>query len=81
MNERESMADQSQSIQCLCYDAKARYTVFCEQPIGTEQAHYADISLLTCNYCRSIWLRFLLEYEAFSGSGRYYRGLISPEIG
>ena len=49
--------------------------------VGTDttQGRYGSVSLHTCPQCRRIWLFYQVEYEGFSGSGRWYRGLITPE--
>lgn len=46
--------------------------------LGMDQ-HYAEISLRTCKSCGRIWLRYFYENEAFTASGRWYRGLVPPD--
>lgn len=64
---------------CLCLNPTARYTVFTATELGIDKARgrYGDVALLECRHCGAKWLRYHVEYEAFSGSGRWYRGLIS----
>ncbi len=71
------MTDRPKLRACACDDPQARYTVFDAEFVGTEPEHYGEVSLLTCRQCQRVWLRFQLEYEAFTASGRFYRGLIS----
>ena len=40
---------------------------------------FADATLNRCRSCGRLWLRYLVEYEVFSRSGRWARGLISDE--
>jgi hypothetical protein len=40
---------------------------------------FATASLDTCRACGRIWLTYGFEIEAFSKSGRWYRGLIAPD--
>jgi hypothetical protein len=41
--------------------------------------HYAEITLLRCRDCGQFWLRYFYENEAFTRSGRWYLGAITPE--
>ena len=41
-------------------------------------SRFADVSLLQCPDCGRQWLRYYYEVEAFSGSGRWYLGQITP---
>ena len=39
---------------------------------------FAEVSVLTCRECGQHWLRYFYEAEAFTGSGRWYLGAITP---
>ena len=39
---------------------------------------FAEVSVLTCRGCGQHWLRYFYEVEAFTGSGRWYLGAITP---
>ena len=39
----------------------------------------AEVSVLICQECGQHWLRYFYEVEAFTGSGRWYLGAITPE--
>jgi hypothetical protein len=39
----------------------------------------AEVSVLICQDCGQYWLRYYYEVEAFTGSGRWYLGAITPE--
>jgi hypothetical protein len=41
--------------------------------------HYATITLHKCAKCDRLWLRYHYENEAFTASGRWYLGTITPE--
>ena len=79
MNKATDTVDQPELRACTCDDPQARYTMFDAEFVGIEPEHYGEVSLLTCRQCQRVWLRFLLEYEAFTASGRFYRGLLSRE--
>jgi hypothetical protein len=40
--------------------------------------NFADISVLVCQSCGQHWLRYFYEHEAFTASGRWYLGAITP---
>lgn len=39
----------------------------------------AEASILVCRVCGRRWLRYFYEVEAFTGSGRWYLGHVTPE--
>ncbi len=46
--------------------------------LGTDPAEgrYADVSLQACVDCGLLWVHYQFEFEAFTASGRWYRGEI-----
>ncbi len=63
---------------CVCEQASARHTQFESHEVGCDatQGRFAEVTLNRCRTCGQLWLRYLVEYEAFSRSGRWARGLI-----
>ena len=51
-------------------------------PVGVDETRgrFGEVSLETCRACGNLWLRYFVEYEDVSGSGRWYRGLVSREV-
>jgi hypothetical protein len=49
-----------------------------EREIDTDrtEGRYADVTLTRCTKCRRLWLRYEVEYEAFSRSGRWCEAVI-----
>lgn len=41
-------------------------------------AQFGEVSLRQCPRCGQVWLHYALADEAFSGSGRWYLGAVSP---
>lgn len=41
---------------------------------------FGEVELWQCKKCGRFWLHYLVEYEAFKGSGRYFMGLITQEV-
>lgn len=67
--------------ECKCMEPTNRGG-FDSVNIGTDKTHgrYGEVSIQTCNRCGSKWLYYFVEYEGFTASGRWYRGLISEEV-
>ena len=67
---------------CPCMVADAKYDQFRTwrdlEPDPTD-GRYADVSILQCVTCERLWLQYQVEYEAFSKSGRWARGVIEAE--
>jgi hypothetical protein len=49
--------------------------------LGTDltNGRYGEVWVHTCPHCQRIWLFYRAEFEAFTGSGRWYRAVITPE--
>ena len=50
--------------------------------LGVDETHgrFGDVELRQCKQCGHHWLHYSVEYEAFTGSGRYFMGLITLEV-
>lgn len=47
--------------------------------IDTINGRYGEVTLFQCPGCYKFWLRYFVEYESFSNSGRWYFGEIKKE--
>jgi len=47
--------------------------------IDERNGRFAEITLNTCKHCSTKWLRYFAEFEAFSKSGRWYRGIVQEK--
>ncbi len=67
---------------CSCMNPPFDYRDFIATEVGVDmtEGRYADVTIETCRHCGSVWLRYLVEYEFFSQSGRWYRGLITADV-
>ena len=66
--------------QCACLRAPLSADQY--DPVGSlgvdeTNGRFGEVTLRRCRRCGRLWLRYFVEYEAFSESGRYYMGLIS----
>ena len=64
---------------CACEDGSARFDRFESKPVGCDAASglFADVEIWRCRTCGRPWLRYSMEQEGFSGSGRWTRGLVT----
>ena len=67
------------SISCACLKGEFHPAKLESVFLGTDD-RYAEISVDRCTDCGRNWLRYQLEVEHLSRSGRWYRGLIGPEV-
>ena len=68
--------------ECRCHTPPFDDRDYVSAPIGidTTNGRFGDVSIETCKHCGARWLHYLVEYEAFTKSGRWYRGLMTPEL-
>ena len=61
---------------CECLELGPRR--FDEAFVGIDRTsgRFGEVSVRTCRACGRRWLRYHVEYEAFTGSGRWYTGLL-----
>jgi len=64
---------------CRCLTPPFDYRDYESRSLGLDTTHgrYGEVSLQTCRHCGTTWLSYLVEYEAFTASGRWVRGAIS----
>ena len=67
---------------CLCHTLPPYYTNYHYSYWGQDDTNgrFADISRMECIHCGTIWLKYHVEFESFSYSGRWYMGIVTPEI-
>jgi hypothetical protein len=64
---------------CACLRGEFPAGSFERVFLGTDDLD-AEVSVDRCLACGRSWLHYLLEIEGFRGSGRWYRGLIGPDV-
>ncbi len=67
---------------CRCMTPPFMYWDFDTASVGVDMTNgrHGEVTLETCKACGRLWLRYFVEYESFSQSGRWYRGLVTPEM-
>jgi hypothetical protein len=48
--------------------------------VDMTEGRYGEVTVETCKACGAKWLRYFVEWEWFSESGRWYRGLVTHEM-
>lgn len=51
------------------------------EDVGVDETNgrFGQVALLRCRSCARLWLDYHVAYEGFTGSGRWFRGVISEE--
>jgi hypothetical protein len=67
--------------ECRCLAGWTHYSDFDERPVGVDtlEGRFGDVSIHTCRRCGQRWLHYHYEHEAFSGSGRWWRGPVTQD--
>lgn len=72
------------SDECGCLNPSAgSYTDFeCVRDVGLDPTNnrYGEVRVDRCRSCGRLWLHYHVEYPAFSQSGRWYRGIVTPDV-
>src|SRR5665647_139744 len=66
-------------MSCPCWHSGASFRQFSHvRSVGIDETEgrYAEVSVQECRECHLLWLRYAVEYEGFSKSGRWARGAI-----
>ena len=66
---------------CKCQTPPILSSNFTKNFIGidTAKGRFGEITIERCKKCNSTWLNYFVEYESFSQSAKWYRGLIPEE--
>lgn len=63
---------------CICETPPIKYYnyIYCLLGIDKINGRFGEVELLKCHHCQRIWLRYFVEYESISRSGRWYMGIL-----
>ncbi len=65
--------------ECRCQNPPFHYLDYTSRKVGIELPRYGEVEIETCKFCHTMWLRYFVEYEAFTASGRWFRGILSEK--
>src|SRR3712207_7104634 len=65
-----------------CMTPPFDYRDFDTSPLGVDmtKGRNGEVTVETCKACGSVWLRYFVEWEWYSESGRWYRGPVTWEM-
>jgi hypothetical protein len=68
--------------ECRCMTPPFYFLDYDSQSLGVDETNgrFGEVTIETCKACGRKWLHYFVEYPSFSESGRWYRGLVTPEI-
>lgn len=68
-------------LDCSCSEPPFSHSDFESRSVGIDETggRFAEVSVEVCKSCGQEWLHYFYEYEAISGSGRWYRAMISHD--
>ena len=64
--------------ECKCMTPPLDYTDYESRSVGFHP--YGEVRVERCRHCGRHWLEYKYQNEAYTGSGRWYRGIVSPEV-
>lgn len=66
---------------CVCRTPPLNYKDYTIVTLGvdTTNGRFADVTIQTCLHCGTKWLNYLVQFEAFTGSGRWYRAVVTEK--
>jgi hypothetical protein len=75
----ERLRDPKEDCRCFRIDGLTKADP--EVEIGRDEqfGRFGEVTLRTCGDCSRRWLEYFVEYEAFTASGRRFRGLVSEQ--
>lgn len=68
-------------MSCHCSQPPFNHEDYRSTELGVDEASgmNGEVSLHECRSCGQLWLKYLVEWEWYSESGRWYRGAITKE--
>jgi hypothetical protein len=66
---------------CRCFRIDGLTNADPQVPVGCDEqsGRFGEVTLQSCGDCGRRWLEYFVEYEAFTASGRRFRGLVSEQ--
>ncbi|WP_292009702.1 hypothetical protein [Chryseobacterium sp.] len=70
-----------QKLGCACEKPTSNYTEYRSSELGIDYTNgrYAEVSIQQCKLCQRIWILYFVEFEDFSKSGRWFKGIVSKK--
>jgi hypothetical protein len=68
-----------QTEQCPCLAGDFYYEHFESKYLGMDE-DYGETTVFKCRRCGRHWLEYFMQYEGMTAAGRWFRGLVTPEV-
>jgi len=62
---------------CPCLEGDVHFQNFDRREVG-DGPDFGEVSINKCKRCGRDWLEYFIEYEYFTASGRWFRGVVAP---
>ena len=79
MNLMEPVESGDVPAPCECHDGGPSEYDTTDLGVDTTDNRYGEVELRVCRKCGGRWLKYFVEYESFTASGRWFYGLL-PEV-
>ncbi|NND82913.1 MAG: hypothetical protein HKN50_10840 [Gammaproteobacteria bacterium] len=68
-------------MSCRCSEPPFYYKDYESKDIGVDpnDPKFGEVSMDLCRSCDKLWLKYHIEWDGYSRSGRWYRGEVTPE--
>ncbi len=68
----------NKKLDCVCENPPLNYLNYISCYIGIDKTNwrFADVNIEKCIHCNRKWISYLVEFESFTKSGRWYRGIV-----
>ena len=63
---------------CPCLEGEVFFQNFERREFGYGP-DFGEVSVNKCKRCGRYWLEYFIEYESFTGAGRWFRGILAPD--
>lgn len=63
---------------CICEQPPFLFSNFNIVELGVDETsgRFANVVIETCKHCKQKWIKYSVQYESFSESGRWYKGKV-----
>jgi hypothetical protein len=68
-----------QQQECPCLEGDTYYQNFEERSLG-QDGDLGEATVWRCKRCGRYWLEYHVEYEHLTAAGRWFRGVVAPEV-
>lgn len=68
-----------QEQECPCLQGETYYQNFEERSLAVD-SKFSEVTIWRCKRCGRYWLEYCVEYEHLTAAGRWFRGMITPEV-